>query len=414
MAKTVRSQAVTRVLLVGVRHPAVVRAARRAGLQVHYLGAREGAPMLVTSGADSVTLLDDSAPGSVLAAAKSIYVEEPFGIAVSMSDTYVEVAAEINQLFGLHGNSPAVPRAVNDKARLRDILRDSTAGTVIAARVSTVDEVKKFAAEVGYPFVVKPVCGGGSRGVTLVSDEEGLGGALARTVGPATTTDEATGWLAEEYLSGPEFSVETFSAGGTHHCLAVTTKFKGPNFVEIGHVVPARLPSATVRDVIAEVTACLDAVGLVEGPAHTEVVLTDRGPRIVETHCRPGGDGIVELVRLAVGLDVHQMIFDWLAGCRLSLDVPAASRAAATWFLTSEPGTVSSVGGVREALSMDGVTEAYVTVTAGESIGELRSSLDRSGAVIATGDTAEEALQRAQEAVGRLEVTVIPEPVVGR
>jgi biotin carboxylase len=403
MAMTVRSQAVTRVLLIDIRHPRVVRAARKAGLQVHYLGARESAPDWLASGADSVSLIDDPSPEAMLAAARSIHAEQPFDVAVAMMDTYVEAAAEINEMLGLHANGLAVTRTVNDKARMRDILRDSTVGTVIATRVTTADEVKGFAAEAGYPFVVKPVDGTGSRGVTLVLGEADLDEAVARTVGSA---DETTGWVAEEYLNGPEFSVESFSADGVHHPLAVTEKFKGPDFVEIGHVVPARLPSETVRAVIAEVTACLDAVGLLEGPAHTEVVLTGRGARIVETHCRPAGDGIVELVRLAAGLDLHQIIFDWLAGRPLKLDAATGSRAAATWFLTPGPGTVSSVSGLAEARAAEGVTEAYLTVAPGETIGELRSSFDRSGAVIAAGDTPEQALQRAREAVGLIEVTV--------
>lgn len=405
MALTVRSRTVTRVLLVGVRHPGVVRAARKAGLRVQYLGPREGAPDWLADGADSVCLLDDPSSESLLAAACRIHAEQPFGVAVSLNDLYVQITAEINDALGLHANSPDVPRATNDKARMRDTLRDSTVGTVIAARVSTIDDLKAFASEVGYPFIVKPADGMGSRGVTLMSSEEGLDDVVARIRGTA-------GWVAEEYLSGPEFSVETFSTEGVHHLLAVTGKFKGPNFVEIGHVVPAPLPSETVQALTAEVTACLDAIGLLEGPAHTEVVLTDRGPRIVETHCRPGGDGIAELVRLAVGPDIHQLVFDWLAGRPLGLDVATETRAAATWFLTPEAGTVTSVDGLPEARSAAGVTEAYVTVSPGDSVGELRSSDDRLGAVIATGDTAEQALQRARGAAALLEVTVKSDPVV--
>jgi biotin carboxylase len=399
MAMTVRSRAVTRVLLLEVRHPAVVRAARKAGLQAHYLGARADAPDWVAYGVDSVSLLDDASPEAMLAAAKGIHAEEPFGVAVSMNDAYAEVAADINQMLGLPGNRPDVPRVVNDKARMREILRDSAAGTVAAARVGTAEDLQRFAAEVGYPFVVKPVDGFGSRGVTLVAGEADLDDAVAGT-------HEANGWVAEEYLNGPEFSVETFSTDGVHHVLAVTEKFKGPNFVEIGHVVPARLPTGSVRAMTAEVTAGLDAIGLTEGPAHTEIMLTGRGPRIVETHCRPGGDGIVELVRLAVGLDVHQLIFDWLAGRPLRLAPATGPKAAATWFLTPGPGTVSSISGLAEARTAEGVTEAYVTVAAGETIGELRSSTDRSGAVIATGDTAEQALRRARAAADRIEIAV--------
>ncbi|WP_237296759.1 ATP-grasp domain-containing protein [Streptomyces sp. 3211] len=374
---------------------------------MHYLGARDNAPTWLAVGADEATLIDDPAPGTVISAAKAIHVERAFGVALSVSDAYVEAAAVINESLGLPGNGPGVPRAVNDKARMREILRDSAAGAVVAARVSTADEVKKFASETGYPFILKPVDGSGSFGVTLISDADGLGDAIARTVGATAVAPENT-WIAEEYLRGPEFSVETFSADGTHHLLAVTEKFKGPNFVEIGHLVPARVSADIVRSMTAEVNRCLDAVGLTEGPAHTEIVLTDKGPRIVETHCRPGGDGIVELVRLAVGLDVQRITFDWLAGRPLNLDRASEPQSAATWFLTPRAGTVSSVSGLDEALSAEGVTEAHVTVAPGAVISELRSSSDRAGAAIATGKTPDEALRRAREAAGRIEVTTEP------
>ena len=402
---TVRSPAVAAVLLVGGRHPAAARAARRAGLRVHYLGARDEAPSWLEGEADAVTLLDTLDVESVTAAAGDIHVTQPFDVAISMSDACVEAVAVVNERLGLIANSPRTARTVNDKALMREVLRDSGVASVAAARVTTGEQAKQFPAEAGYPFILKPVDGSGSRGVTLVPDAESLADAVAHTVGSASGT-----WIAEEYLRGPEFSVETFSAGGEHHLLAVTEKFKGANFVEVGHLVPARIASETVRALADEAVACLDAVGLLEGPAHTELILTDKGPRVVETHARPGGDGIVELVRLATGLDAQQLTFDWLAGRPLDLDVARHEiRAAATWFLTPHPGTVADVGGLREALTEEGVTEAYLAVAPGDVIGELRSSSDRAGAVIAAADTPDAALDRARVAAGRLQVGVTSE-----
>ncbi|MDT3728376.1 ATP-grasp domain-containing protein [Streptomyces sp. DSM 41972] len=393
------------VLLVGGRHPAAARAARRAGLRVHYLGARDEAPSWLEGEADAVTLLDTLDVESVTAAAGDIHVTQPFDVAISMSDACVEAVAVVNERLGLIANSPRTARTVNDKALMREVLRDSGVASVAAARVTTEEQAKQFPAEAGYPFILKPVDGSGSRGVTLVPDAESLADAVAHTVGSASGT-----WIAEEYLRGPEFSVETFSAGGEHHLLAVTEKFKGANFVEVGHLVPARIASETVRALADEAVACLDAVGLLEGPAHTELILTDKGPRVVETHARPGGDGIVELVRLATGLDAQQLTFDWLAGRPLDLDVARHEiRAAATWFLTPHPGTVADVGGLREALTEEGVTEAYLAVAPGDVIGELRSSSDRAGAVIAAADTPDAALDRARVAAGRLQVGVTSE-----
>jgi biotin carboxylase len=393
---------VASVLLVGGRHPAAARAARQAGLRVHYLGARDGAPSWLEDEANAVTLIDNPDAESVTAAARHIYTTQPFDVAISMSDAYGEAVAVVNERLGLTANSPRTARTVSDKALMRGVLRDSGTAPVSAARITTGEQARRFPTEAGYPFVLKPVDGSGSRGVTLVPNEDSLAYAVAQTVGSGAGT-----WVAEEYLRGPEFSVETFSADGEHHFLAVTEKFKGANFVEVGHLVPARIAAEAVRALADATFACLDAVGVMEGPAHTELILTDKGPRIVETHARPGGDGIVELVRLATGLDAQKLTFDWLAGRPLDLDGARHKlRAAATWFLTPYPGTVADVGGLREVLMEDGVTEAYLTVAPGDVIGELRSSLDRAGAVIAAADTPDAALDRARLAAARLQVGI--------
>ena len=58
----------------------------------------------------------------------------------------------------------------------------------------------------------------------------------------------------------------------------------------------------------------LDAVGLVEGPAHTEIRLARNGPRIIESHNRNGGGRINELVRLTFGFDIKATAPGWACG----------------------------------------------------------------------------------------------------
>jgi hypothetical protein len=72
---------------------------------------------------------------------------------------------------------------------------------------------------------------------------------------------------------------------------------------------------------------------------------------------------------------------------------------------------VADVGDLREVLTEEGVTEAYLAVAPGDVIGELRSSSDRAGAVIAAADTPDAALDRARLAACRLQVGVTSETV---
>ena len=126
----------------------------------------------------------------------------------------------------------------------------------------------------------------------------------AKDLSSADSFDE---FLMEEFLDGPEISVETLTFDGRHVVVAVTDKeIGGPGFVEIGHSQPSGCSAETLREVTRLVTDFLDAVGLRNGPGHTEVKLTSRGPRIVESHNRVGGGRINELAEIAYGVDMER------------------------------------------------------------------------------------------------------------
>jgi len=402
----IRRRPVGSVLLLGGTRPEPVGAAKAAGLSLTYLGASARTPRAILDSADACVLLDDPTPENMAGAARELHGREPFGVVVTMLDHYLETAALLNTEFGLPANTADVIRTMNDKHRMRTAALESACAQVAHGSVGNADDLRSFAGRHGYPFILKPVDGSASRGVVLVSDAvtlEAAARSLTETAAPGSR------WIAEEYLSGPEFSVETFSTDGSHHVVAVTEKFKGDNFVEIGHLVPARVSAADHAAMAAEVGALLDAVGLNEGVAHTEVVLTDAGPRIIETHSRPGGDGIVELVRLATGVDLQELNFNWLAGRPVDPRPTPEPRASATWFLTPPEGAVTAVTGLDEALLHEGVTEGYTVLGPGDTVPPLRSSDDRSGAVITVADDPDTALARARAAVGLIEVTVAPE-----
>lgn len=86
---------------------------------------------------------------------------------------------------------------------------------------------------------------------------------------------------------------EGFDVGG--HLTLAGACFEGgdglPNFLEIGHVVSD--VSSDDESAMARLEShFLETVGRTDGNSRTEVIVTPCGPRIVESHNRPGGDGI--------------------------------------------------------------------------------------------------------------------------
>lgn len=378
-----------------------------------------GVPALIVSTSDRVS------PGDIEHADRTLVVPSfddpalvpmlhalhrvtPFTACVSMTETGLAPAARVNARLGLPGVSVETVEATRDKARMRELLADHGVAPVAARLCADPDEAVSFIRECGLPAVLKPVDGVGSRGVRLARSEAEAREAAEALLG----TGSGKGVLVEEFLDGPEFSVETFTVGGEHTVLAVVAKTLAPgSFVELGHATPAPgLGEQDREEIGALVRAALDAVGLTGGPGHTEVKLTPRGPRVVEMHTRVGGDYIPFLVRMTTGLDLFEMTLAWAAGLLAPVEDPVVPRGgAAIHFLAPPPGRVVAVHGQDRVVGMPGVVDVGVTRRPGDAVPALAGSGDRSGHVLTAAETAVDAVRIGIEALGHLVVeTVAP------
>lgn len=386
----------------GTRLP---KALRNHGMYVVYGGGTDEYTAAHHEACHEAWLLSGSSEDAWVARAVALHQQIPFERVVTVRERFLTTAARIADALGLAGNPLQTVRALKDKARMRELLQRRAPDSAVRAKVMrTVEEVDAFVAEVGLPIVLKPRDGSASEGITIIRHTSGM--AAARQL--VRSRPEAL--LAEEFLDGPEFSVETFSDQGSHHLLAITEKFTGPGAVEIGHLVPARI-SADEYATLEEATGdFLDAIGLLEGPAHTEVILTPRGPRVVESHNRPGGDGIVDLVRHVTGLDLRDLLAAQTAGEPLPAADGERAGAAATWFLTTDPGLVTEVSGWQAAAEQPGVVAVSPAVRAGDTVAPLGGSDDRCGSLIAAAPTPDEALDRARAALSLVTVHTVVAP----
>ncbi|GAA2149077.1 hypothetical protein GCM10009760_41880 [Kitasatospora kazusensis] len=307
--------------------------------------------------------------------------------------TMVPVAEEA-QALGVAVNPPEAVHRLNDKAALRELLAGHGLSPVRSAVAAGPRQVADVLAGFGYPAVVKPTRLAGSSAVRLVQDPQRLADWRAEV--------ERLGYngpvLVEEYLEGPEFSVETLSFDGRHQVVGITEKRKtpAPAFVETGQLFPAQLPGGDAAAVGELVTAVLDAAGYRFGPAHTEVVLTGAGPRIVESQARFGGDRIPALIRIATGFDIEGAVFELLAG--RTVTPPAATRVAAISFFDFRPGAITRAEGLERAAALPGVHGVLFPHAVGDVLAPIRDSASRHGWVMVEAESAAAADRLAAEA----------------
>ncbi|WP_405644310.1 ATP-grasp domain-containing protein [Streptomyces sp. NBC_00019] len=316
-------------------------------------------------------------------------------------------AYEVAEELHIEVNPAEAVRLLTDKHAMRDLLAARGMSPVSFEAVATRREVPDAVRRIGRPAVVKPTALAGSRGVFLWQEEADLA--------VWTVLVEEYGYdgpfLVEEYLRGPEYSVETLSRDGEHRIVGITEKLLGapPLFVEVGHVHPAPLPPERRRAVEDLTTELLTACGYRFGPAHTEVIWTEAGPRIVESQARLGGDRIPRLIELATGLDIEQAIFAGLAGTPAG---PAeATATAVVRFFAFPPGHVDEIRGLDTVAGLGYVDELNLRPSPGDTLAEVRDSKSRHGHVIVSGATAEQARDRVAEVLAAIELVIDGTPV---
>ncbi len=236
---------------------------------------------------------------------------QPDGVCTIASDLAAITVNYLADKLGLTCNPPEIMERCTNKYAMRKCFLEAGIPTPRFAKTDTVnDEVNAME----LPLIVKPTDRSGSRSITKVYEARELQPAIDRAVKDSFEKMA----IVEEYIEGEEYSLESISYQGKHHCLAVTKKYTTgePNFIETGHVQPSGLPLEVMEDAERMIFSALDALGVQNGAGHGEFRVDKDGTiRIIEIGARMGGDCIgSDLVQLSTGYDFVKMVIDVACG----------------------------------------------------------------------------------------------------
>lgn len=350
-------------------------------------------------------IIDKHDDDTIVKLATRIHRGDPFSAVLSFSETWLIAAATIGEAFGVQGNPLHPVSITRDKVKMRETLRGSSLDTVRFAVCRELADLEQFFRGINAPFIVKPASGAGSSGVSLAREETDLQSAWLRaTEVPPWAKMLGTDVLAEEFIDGPEYSIEAISRKGRHEIIGVTEKVTtgAPHFIELGHQFPARIPDALSKSIHAAVLELLDRVGHVHGPSHSEVRIRDGRVYVIETQTRFGGDQIWELVWLTTGMHfAATTVMDSLGFPRPVYE--ARARSAAIRFITLPEGkTLAAIDGIDAVTQLPWVVRVKLEVKPGMRTPVMKDSKSRCGYVLTLGDSIEEAVGRAEQAISML------------
>jgi hypothetical protein len=153
-------------------------------------------------------------------------------------------------------------------------------------------------------------------------------------------------------------------------------------------------------EIVAATGRFLDAIGLTDGPSHTEVRVSKRGVGVIESHNRIGGAHINELVEAGYGVNLMRYAIGW----PLRLVEPLAGRpnptgAGCVRFLQSAPGRIAAIDGFDEVRSHPDVLAAELTAKPGDEVRPLENNWDLLGLVAVRGANTDAAVKLCEELV---------------
>ncbi|MBN1204310.1 MAG: ATP-grasp domain-containing protein [Myxococcaceae bacterium] len=205
-------------------------------------------------------------------------------------------------------NEPETASARRHKGVMAEAV--ARAGLPIIEQICTDDpgEVEAWIERAGLrgrDLVIKPPKSASTDGVTRVSGGKGWRDIFAAMLGRRNRLGLLNDRLVvQEYCEGTEYVVDTASYAGVHSVSDICRYHKIDNG---GHMavyesmswMPPTIPAHD--DLVGYAFGVLDAVGMRFGAAHIEIMLTDRGPRLIEVGVRPHGGGHPRFCRVATG-----------------------------------------------------------------------------------------------------------------
>lgn len=324
------------------------------------------------------------------------------GIMTLASDMPMRTVARVSQALGLTGIDEKTAICATDKVEMREVLRKY--GIPIPQFYYTDDyqEYLKIVKCFQNKFIVKPSDNSGSRGIYLVDKQENIKKAFEYS---QSHSHEGT-VLVEEYMEGPEVSVEALTIEGETTVIAITDKLTtgAPYFVEMGHSQPSIFPKSIQEAIIKTTLLTIEAIGIKNGPSHTEIKITNEGPKVVEIGARLGGDNITSyLVPLSTGIDMIESCIKIALGEKTNIK-RLFNKGAAIRYLNPRKGKVIGISGVEEAKQTRGIKNLTIRLKTGDFISEINHSNARIGYAIAQDETVSQAVIDCEKAIKKIKI----------
>jgi len=381
------------ILGAGIMQGPALKIAREMGLEAIAVDADSGAACIPL--ADRFEKVDLKDREGVEALARSLAKDGGLAGVMTAGTDFSATVAWVAGKLNLPGISYDAALDASDKERMRGRFKAAGLPSPEFIILKSAPE-EGFALPFPWPAVVKPVDNMGARGCRRVDSFPELTAAVT----DALRFSRSGRAIVEEYMEGPEFSVDALVYDGEITICGFADRhiFFPPYFIEMGHTMPSSFESAVVETLLDVFRRGVKALGITNGAAKGDIKLTTRGPMIGEIAARlsggymsgwtyPYSSGVLPTkgaIEIAIGEKPGGLVPEW--------DWVCAERA-----FISIPGRVSAISGVEKAAFMPYVRDVFLRIRPGSEVTFPGNNVQKAGNVLSAAPRREDAVTSAEK-----------------
>ena len=327
-------------------------------------------------------------------------VVEKYGIdaiVTAATDKPLVMMARIAEKYGFPFYSVETAQWSTDKFQMKKRFMEGGVPCAKGRLVKSVSEVEDFE----YPVIVKPRDNSGSRGVKLCRSKAELDASMSE----AFEVSKLDTVLVEEYIEGPEYSIESLHFDGKSEVIQFTEKktTEFPYNVELGHIQPANISEDNQQKIREIVSLIGKALHFENCPSHTELKINDRGIFVIETSPRLGGDYITStLTPLSTDVNVEDQLLHIALGDRIEIAPKQVQYLGVRFFAFEEGREIKHVPDAEFVRGWPHVVDFSFNLKEGDKVNRITSSLNRYGQLILQAgnrDAIEEAFDKYEKVI---------------
>ena len=385
-----------------------IRLAKKLGLNVVVSDGSLNAPGLKFAD-NSVIASTYDIEGTVDAACKYHQNVNPVDGVICIATDVPLTVASVAEKLSLPGITTETARKCSDKFLMKETLLDEGIPSPWFSLVKSVSELCSIISERGLPLVIKPVDSRGARGVIRITKSIDLEWAFeyAKSFSPTSRV------MVEEFLEGQQYSTESVIMDEKNITLGFSERNYefleelSPYIIENGGQQPAKIDKKELDSIVNLVEKSSQILGISNATSKGDVVMSKEGPKIIEIAPRlSGGYFSSDQIPLVTGINIIEIAIRLSLGEKINKNKLLFShqKAVAIRYFFPKPGKITSISNIDSFKNESWVHKLNLFFGVGDVLEKVTDHTKRCGFVITSGNTRDEAVERARTVVENVQI----------